>query len=102
MKRILITLTTVLVALILIFIWFREGYMLSYAESALSFYNLKPFLDMTSFAWTEYPGLGNVSLITVASKPTYFILFQIQNIGVAGFLVQAGVFLFLLVSAGIG
>lgn len=91
-----------LAAFILVFIWFKDGYMMSYAESAFSFYNLERYFSLTSNAWTEYPGLGSVSLVTTASKPTYLVLSKIQQAGISGLLIQAGVFWFLLISSGIG
>ncbi len=89
-------------AIILVFSWFKDGYMLSYAESSLPFYNLQLFFNQTAFAWSEYPGLGNVSLIITASKPTYFFLSMLQQMGISGVILQAGVFAFLLFSAGLG
>lgn len=89
--------------LILVFIWFKDGYLLSHAEGALPFYNLGRYLEPTKYAWMEHPGLGNISLFTTAGKPTYlFLTFLQNNLGIPGFIIQAGVFYFLLAGAGMG
>lgn len=89
--------------LILVFIWFKDGYLLSHAEGALPFYDLERYLEPTKNAWMEHPGLGNISLLTTAAKPTYMFLTLLQNnLMVPGFIIQAGVFYFLFAGAGIG
>lgn len=92
----------ILISAVLIVIWFKDGLLLSHAENALPFYKLSRYVDQTSYAWTSHPGLGNISLITTASKPTYFFLSFLQELGIPGFLIQAFVFWFFLVSAGMG
>lgn len=89
--------------LILVFIWFKDGYLLGIAEGALPFYKLERYLEPTKYAWMEHPGLGNISLLTTAAKPTYiFLTFLQNNLNIPGFIIQAGVFYFILVSAGVG
>lgn len=88
--------------LILVFIWFKDGYLLGHAEGALPFYNLERYLEPTNYAWMEHPGLGNISLLTTSAKPTYIFLTFLQGLDIPGFIIQAGVFYFLLTSAGIG
>ncbi len=95
-------LVTSILALILVCSWFKDGDLMGYAEGALPFYKISRYLDQTSYAWTAHPGLGNISLITTASKPTYQLLTLIQDSGIAGYQIQAAVFWFLLVSAGVG
>lgn len=91
------------IPLILVFIWFKDGYLLGHAEGALPFYNLERYLEPTNYAWMEHPGLGNISLFTTAGKPTYIFLTFLQNsLGIPGFIIQAGVFYFLLAGSGIG
>lgn len=90
------------IPLILVFIWFKDGYLLSHAEGALPFYKLERYLEPTNYAWMEHPGLGNISLFTTAAKPTYIFLTFLQNLGIPGFIIQASVFYFLLAGAGIG
>lgn len=97
-----IYLTIITIALVLVCIWFKDGNILGYAEAALPFYNISRYYDQTAFAWTEHPGLGSFASITTAGKPTYWLLSFIQQKGVPGYIIQAGVFWFFLVSSGIG
>src|SRR3972149_12185630 len=91
------------VPLILVFIWFKDGYLLSHAEGALPFYNLERYLEPTKYAWMEHPGLGNISLLTTTAKPTYiFLTFLQNNLKIPGFLIEAGVFYLILTGAGVG
>ncbi len=91
------------IPLILVFIWFKDGNLLGHAEGALPFYNLERYLQPTEYTWMEHPGLGNISLLTTSGKPTYiFLTFLQNNLKIPGFIIQAGVFYFLLASAGIG
>lgn len=87
--------------LILVSIWFTEGYILGAAEAELPFYNLQRFADRTAWAWTDFQ-LGYVSSFTVASNPTWSFLAWLQNIGIPGFLIQATVIYSLFVASGIG
>lgn len=91
-----------LVSLFLVIIWFKDGYIMGTAEAVLPFYKLERYLNLTYYAWTFHPGLGNISGITVASKPTYLFLSYLQNLGVPGYILQAFTFLFILLSAGFG
>lgn len=90
-----------IIPLILVSIWFGEGYILGAAEAELPFYNLKLFADRTAWAWNDFQ-LGYVSSFTVASNPTWSFLAWFQNIGIPGFLIQAAVFYSLFVVSGIG
>lgn len=91
------------IPLILVFIWFKEGLLLGHAEGALPFYKLERYLEPTKYAWMEHPGLGNISLLTTAAKPTYiFLTFLQDGLRIPGFLIQAGVFYFILAGAGMG
>jgi hypothetical protein len=55
---------------------------------------------MSGFAWSP-DGLGNVNGITIASWPSYWILSQIQNLGVPSFIIEAVFFWILFVAAGV-
>lgn len=87
--------------LILVTFWFRDGYILGAAEAEIPFYNLKRPTDITLWAWTDVQ-LGYVSSFIVVSNPTWSFLSWIQNLGVADFLIQAALFWFLFASAGVG
>src|SRR3972149_2957390 len=90
----------IITALILCFIWFKDGLILGTAESGLPFYDLKFHFDLTKFAWAE-PALGNATGINVAGFPTYFLLSKLGELGLPNFIVEASVFWFLLTAAGI-
>lgn len=87
---------------ILVGVWFKGGYLLGASEDGLIFYNLSRYFHQAQYTWMEYPGLGSPSVTLVAGKPTYFFLSFLQNLGIPGFLLQAGVMYFLIISAGIG
>lgn len=90
------------VAGLIITVWYKDGYLLGVAEDGLTFYNLSNYLQMANYAWMEYPGLGSPALSFIATKPTFIVLSYLQNISIPGFLIQAGVMFFLLVSSGVG
>ena len=91
----------IVIAFILVFIWFKDGNILGYAEGALPFYNISRYFDQTAYAWTEHPGLGSFASITTAGKPTYGLLTFIQQRGIPGYIIQAGVFWFFLISSNL-
>ena len=90
----------VITSLILVTIWFREKNLLGAAESALPFYDLQIEYEMTRWSWSS-PGLGNTAGNITASFPTYWFLFQIEKTGVPAYLIEAGLFWFLLLVSGI-
>lgn len=90
------------VPFILVGIWFKDGYLLGASEDGLIFYNIFRYFHQAQYTWMEYPGLGSPSVTLIAGKPTYLFLSFLQSLGIPGFLLQAGVFYFLLISAGIG
>ncbi|MBI2596910.1 hypothetical protein HYW41_02025 [Candidatus Daviesbacteria bacterium] len=87
---------------IIIGLWFKDGYILGTAEDGLPFYNLSHFKPEADFAWMEHPGLGRSTLYLTASKPTYMIMTWLQNKGLPGFIIQAGVLWLMFVISGIG
>lgn len=91
-----------LISLVLVGVWFQDGYVLGASEDGLIFYNLSHYFHQSQYSWMEYPGLGSPSMMIIAAKPTYFLLSILQNFGIPGFLLQVAVFWFLIVSAGIG
>lgn len=100
MKKIILFI--LIAAAVLVLIWFKDRYILGTAEDGLIFYNISNYFHQAEFTWMEYPGLGSPSLTLIAGKPTYFLLSFLQNTGIPGFLVQAGVMWFLLVGSGVG
>lgn len=91
-----------IVASLLVAIWFKDGYILGVAEDGLIFYNISNYFRQAQYTWMEYPGLGSPSLNLIVGKPTYFLLSFLQALGIPGFVIQAIVIWFLLISSGIG
>ncbi len=91
-----------IIAGILVTIWFKDGYIMGVGEDGLIFYRLEAYLHQSESTWMQYPGLGSPSLTLVAGKPLFLFLSILQNSGIPGFLIQAIVFYFLIVSAEIG
>lgn len=91
-----------IVPFILVGIWFKSGYLLGASEDGLIFYDVSRYFHQAQYTWMEYPGLGSPSVTLIAGKPTYFVLSFMQSLGIPGFLLQAGVMYFLLITAGMG
>lgn len=89
------------VPLILVSIWFHEGLILGTAESMIPFYRLESFQQKTERSWTDFH-LGSPATLTIASSPTWWLLAQIQHIGIPGFIIQAFIFWFMLILSGLG
>lgn len=100
MKKIIVFI--LIIAAVLVSIWFKDGYILGTAEDGLIFYNISNYFHQAQYTWMEYPGLGSPSLYLIAAKPTFLLLSYLQHAGLPGFLIQAGVMLFILISSGIG
>lgn len=100
MRRILFL--VLVIAFFLVGIWFKEGYIIGGSEDGLIFYNISRYFNQAEYTWMEYPGLGSPSLTQIAGKPTYFLLAYLQKTEIPGFIIQAGVMWFLLVSSGMG
>lgn len=102
MKPVIVSLLTIIIAsFVLVYSWFSEGFILGVAEAQIPFYDLERFKDYTSWAWGDF-NLGNVTGITVASGPTWWFLYQLQNLSLPSFLIQAFVFWTVLISSGLG
>lgn len=104
MKRITLLLSILSISsLLLVFIWFKDGYILGTAESQIPFYNLTRFYSQIKLAWSDTnPGLGYANGIVTALAPTYFVLSLLQRAGIPNFIIEASFFWFLLVTAGLG
>lgn len=89
-----------LIPLILNIIWFRNGNIMGAAESGLPFYNFQIAYDSNKNAWADY-ALGFPTNISISAKPTYWLLAQIQNMGIPGFVLQASFFWLVLAVSGI-
>lgn len=91
-----------ILALILVTLWFKDGYILGSSEDGLIFHNISRYFHQAQFTWMDYPGLGSPSLTLPVGKPIYLLLSFFQGLGIPGFIIQAAVFWFILVSGGIG
>ncbi len=97
-----VVLFAILLATILVTIWFRGGQIMGTAEDGLIFYNISNYLPESQFAWMEHPGLGRVTIGLTSARPTYEALSFLQKLGLPGFIIQAITLWFILVSAGVG
>ena len=86
---------------ILVSIWFRDGNIMGGGEAGLPFYS--PILQFKNFssAWANY-ALGHPTNINIATKPTYWVLAELQQIGIPGFLIQAFFLWLTLIASGFG
>jgi len=92
-----------ILGLTLIFLWFKDGYILGTAESQIPFYDLGGFYNQTKLAWSDTnPGLGYANGIVTALAPTFFVLSFLQGVGIPNFIIEACLFWFFLVAAGLG
>ncbi len=89
----------VVLATILVTIWFRNGLVLGAAESSLPFSNLEAYQRITKWAWAE-PALGNNTGIYTASWPTYLVLSLLEKNNIPGFLIEALLFWTILIVSG--
>lgn len=99
-KMNLVVILIIFMPLLLNIIWFREGNILGYAESGLPFYNFQNAYDANKDAWAHY-ALGFPTNISIAAKPSYWFLAQLQNVGIPGFVLQPFFFWIVLVTSGI-
>ena len=90
-----------LAALVLVFIWFHEGYILGTAEAEIPFYKLESFQKKTEYTWTDFH-LGKPTTLTIASSPTWWLLANLQKIGIPGFVIEAALFWVTFFVSGIG
>ena len=81
-----------IVALVITTVWFRDGNHLGGGEAGAPYQNLSQMVGITVWAWGSHM-LGAASGTTVASGPMFCIFNILQSLGVAGFLIQAGLFL---------
>ncbi|MBI2600298.1 DUF3367 domain-containing protein [Candidatus Daviesbacteria bacterium] len=104
MRSILLLLAVLAIASsILVFTWFKDGLLLGTAESQISFYNLSRFHSQVKGAWSDTnSGLGFANGIVTAYSPTFFALSLLEKIGVANYIIEAGLFWFFLVVSGVG
>lgn len=89
-----------LIPLLLVMVWFKDGNILAVGESGIPFYNFQIAYESNKNAWAHY-ALGYPTNISVSAKPMYWLLAQLQNHGIPGFLLQASFFWVVLVVSGL-
>lgn len=89
-----------IIATFLVGVWFRDRNIMGMAESGLPFYNFQLAYDANKSTWNNY-ALGFPTNISIAAMPTYWLMAQMQNLGIPGFLLQASFFWLVLVISGI-
>lgn len=92
-----------ILATVLVIIWFKEGYILGTAEGMLPFYNLTHLYNEVNLAWSDTnPGLGYANGIVTAYAPTFFILSVLEKFGFPNYIIEAFFMWFFLMAAGTG
>ncbi len=86
----ILTITTAVV-----FAWFKEGLIIGTAESGVPFYNLARQLYIGGWAWAD-PALGSNTALLVGTTPTYWLLAQLEKVGLPAFAIEALLFWFLI------
>lgn len=96
MKRILSLpfLTIIIIPLLLVLIWFKDGNIMGTGESGLPFYDPHIQYNINKDAWAYYT-LGHPLNIGSAAIPTYWFLSKLQSMHTPGFIVQA-IFIWLI------
>ena len=103
MKTIALLLLLSFASFVLVFIWFKDGYLLGTAESQLFFYNLTNFYDQVKLAWSDTnPGLGFANNIVTAFAPTFFVFSLLEKVGLPNYMIQGLFFFILFCTSGLG
>lgn len=87
-------------AFVLVSIWFKNGNIMGAGESGLPFYDFNIEYELQKTAWFKH-ALGGPTSVIIASTPSYFVLKNLQNLGIPAFLMQAAFFWICLVVSGI-
>lgn len=87
--------------LILVTLWFREGNIMATGESGIPFYDLSLQYEINKSAWAVYT-LGHPTNISIAGAPTYYFLSLIQKGGVPSYIIQALFLWIVLAGSGFG
>ena len=92
MNRKIISLIAIfLSSLLLVFIWFINGYIMGSGESGLPFYNLSRQFNFTKFSWAP-PALGNSIASTLGAIPFYWFFSKLESLGISGSVNEAILF----------
>src|SRR3989338_7807922 len=77
-----------IMSLILVALWFRDGNIMATGESGVPFYDPTIQFNINKDAWAQYT-LGHPINIGIAAKPTYWLMALLQSIAIPLFLIQA-------------
>ncbi len=92
----------VIISTIVIFSWFRDGYIYGGGDVGLQTYNPSRILENQKFIWWEAAGPGFPIPQGLVGIPLQFILSLFQHIGFSPLILQAGLFFVLLFLMGYG
>ncbi|MDD5415764.1 MAG: hypothetical protein PHE48_02020 [Candidatus Daviesbacteria bacterium] len=91
----------ILLPLVLVFIWFNNGLIIGRGEEGLIFYNPSKNLELSKSTWVEI-NTGMPNLYWLPRLPVlYLTSFLNDKLGLAQYLVQAGLFYLLMVTGTI-
>lgn len=80
---------------VLVFIWFKDGLLFAGGEEGIPFYNLRKSLLLSSYTWYE-PNAGYPVIAFIPYIPSYWFLSVLSGYGIDETILQAFVFLCLL------
>jgi len=100
MRQRLLPLLIVLLSLVLVFIWFREGYPIASGESGLPFYPLGRDYEISINTWKQ-TSLGSVTSISLVGLPFHYATYQLISIGIPPFALQMAFFFGLIASSAL-
>ncbi|MBU0569808.1 hypothetical protein KKB40_03430, partial [Patescibacteria group bacterium] len=78
----------IIIPLILVAIWFKDGKMIAGAEEGLLLYNPKRSVNLLKYAWMKL-GTGNINVVYLPSLTFLFFTAKLQSLGLPVFLIQA-------------
>lgn len=85
----------ILLCIILVAIWFRQGLIFAGAEEQLSFYNFTKSLQLFSYSWLAV-GTGIPTFLSLSRTP-YFLIFEpFYKLGVSSVILEGVTFLILI------
>lgn len=102
MKKIIPAIFFLLFSAILIFSWFRYGYIYGGGDVGLQTYNPTRFLDNARFIWWETVAPGVPIPLGLTSVPLQFFLSLLQSLGFTPLMMQASLFFLFLFMMGYG
>lgn len=90
------------ISLIIIFSWFRFGYIYGGGDVGLQTYDPKRIFEITKYIWWDAAAPGAVIPNSVVSAPMAFVLSLLQSAGFSSLMLQATLFFVILFLMGFG